>query len=299
MRIHILGTGTPTPSPERFGSAFVAQFGDRNIMVDCGPATTHKMVKAGLWPTQVTDLFFTHHHFDHNVDYPCFLLTRWDQSIGDEEMLRVYGPTLTRDITEGLIGPSGVFAPDWKARVGHPASQRVFVSRGGTLPRKPPEVTAQDIGPGSVIEGDGWTMESAFADHAQPYLDSLAYRLETDEGTVVFTGDTEPCDSVVDLARGADLMFAMCWDDEDYMESHGEGDGVSGARGAAEMASRAGVSRLVLVHSNPRLDEVEAKTRAIGHARELYSGDVMVATELSMVEMTGGGGPPAFPVSAQ
>lgn len=285
MQVHILGTGTPTPSPERFGSAFVARFGDRNLMVDCGPAATHKMVKAGLWPTQVTDLFFTHHHFDHNVDYPCFLLCRWDQSIGDEEMLRVFGPTLTTDITEGLIGPSGVFAPDWKARVGHPASQRVFVNRGGTLPRKPPEVAARDIGPGSVVEGDGWTMEAAYADHAQPFLDSLAYRLETDEGSVVFTGDTEPCDSVVDLARGADLMFAMCWDDEDYMASHGEGDGVSGARGAAKMAERAGVSHLVLVHSQPRLDDDEVKRQAIDHAHEEYSGEVTLATELSVVEV--------------
>jgi ribonuclease Z len=103
---------------------------------------------------------------------------------------------------------------------------------------------------------------------------------------VVFTGDTEPCDSVVQLARGADLMFAMCWDDEDYMESHGEGVGVSGARGAAEMASRAGVSRLVLVHSQPRLDDEEAKSRAIAHAEEIYSGDVMLATELSVVDVT-------------
>ena len=95
MRVHVLGTGTPTPSPDRFGSAFVAEVGDRKVMVDCGPAATHKLVKAGLWPTQVDDLFFTHHHFDHNVDYPCFLLCRWDQSAGDEEVLRVYGPTLT------------------------------------------------------------------------------------------------------------------------------------------------------------------------------------------------------------
>jgi ribonuclease Z len=288
LRVHILGTGTPTPSPDRFGSAFVAQFGNRNLMVDCGPATTHKMVKAGLWPTQVSDLFFTHHHFDHNVDYPCFLLSRWDQSIGEEELLRVYGPDLTTEITQSLIGPSGVFAPDWKARVGHPASQQVFVNRGGTLPRQPPEVLAKDIGPGTVIEGEGWTMESAFADHAQPFLDSLAYRLETDDGSVVFTGDTEPCDSVVELARGADLMFAMCWDDEDYMASHGEGDGVSGARGAAGMAARAEVGRLVLVHSNPRLDEPDARDRAIAHAGEIYSGEVTLASELSVVDMADG-----------
>ncbi len=48
-------------------------------MFYCGPAATHKLVKAGLYPTQVDNLFFTHHHFDHNIDYPCFLLCYWDE----------------------------------------------------------------------------------------------------------------------------------------------------------------------------------------------------------------------------
>jgi ribonuclease BN (tRNA processing enzyme) len=51
------------------------------------------------------------------------------------------------------------------------------------------------------------------------------------------------------------------------------------------MAARAGVSRLVLVHSNPRLEDDEAKNRAIAHAQEFYSGDVTLATELSVVEL--------------
>lgn len=133
-KIHILGAGTPTPTPERFGSAYVVDTGDDLVMFDCGPAATHKLVKSGLFPTQIDHLFFTHHHFDHDADYPCFLLCRWDQSIGKEEVLKVRGPSLTEKITEGLIGEDGVFAHDWKARVGAPVSQRVFENRGGTLP---------------------------------------------------------------------------------------------------------------------------------------------------------------------
>jgi ribonuclease BN (tRNA processing enzyme) len=87
--IVVLGAGTPTPTPSRWGSAFAARVGGEHIMFDCGPAATWKLVKAGIVPTQVDYLFFTHHHFDHDVDYPCFLLTRWDQSIGRENLLRV------------------------------------------------------------------------------------------------------------------------------------------------------------------------------------------------------------------
>ena len=83
-RLYILGAGTPTPTTERFGTSFVLQLDEDFIMIDCGHATTYKLVRAGLWPTQISHLFFTHHHFDHNADYPCFLLCRWDQSTGNE-----------------------------------------------------------------------------------------------------------------------------------------------------------------------------------------------------------------------
>jgi ribonuclease BN (tRNA processing enzyme) len=47
------------------------------------------------------------------------------------------------------------------------------------------------------------------------------------------------------------------------------------------MAARAEVSRLVLVHSNARLDDDDAKNRAIAHAQEAYSGELTLAPELS------------------
>ena len=144
--IHVLGAGTPTPTPTRFGSAFALEIGDEQMMVDCGPAATHKLVKAGLWPTDIDYLFFTHHHFDHDIDYPCFLLCRWDQSTGKENTLQVFGPTLTERITHGILDENeGIFAHDWKARVGHPLSQRIHQNRGGDLPRKPPACNSQPM----------------------------------------------------------------------------------------------------------------------------------------------------------
>ena len=68
-KIYLLGTGTPTPTPTRFGSSHVIKVSDEYLMFDCGPAATHKLVKAGLWPTQIDYLFFSHHHFDHVLTY--------------------------------------------------------------------------------------------------------------------------------------------------------------------------------------------------------------------------------------
>ena len=285
-RIHVLGAGTPTPTPDRFGSSFVVEVAGEQLMVDCGPATTHKLVKAGLWPTNIDYLFFTHHHFDHDVDYPCFLLCRWDQSIGTENRLQVFGPTLTETLTHRLLDEKeGAFAHDWYARVNLPVSQQVFVNRGGTLPRKPPDVLAKDVGPGTVYSGSDWEVTAAPAVHAQPYLDSLAYRLDSAEGSIVFTGDTEPCQPVVDLARDADVMLCMCWDSQEAMEQNQEVRGVCGTAGAAKMAQEAGVKKLVLVHVGPNLAEHGTKEKGIGDVKSAYEGELVFSDELMTIDV--------------
>lgn len=284
-KVHILGAGTPTPTPERFGSAYVVDTGDDLVMFDCGPAATHKLVKSGLFPTQIDHLFFTHHHFDHDADYPCFLLCRWDQSIGQENLLKVRGPALTERITEGLIGEDGVFSHDWKARVNAPTSQTVFENRGGTLPRPPPVVDAVDIEAGDVFETDRWRVRSAHAQHVQPFLDSIAYRIDSDAGDIVITGDTEPCDSVVELARGARALLSMCWDHQATMDMDGEKFGQCGTIGAARMAAEAQVEKLVLVHRGPALESEESAARALADVSAIFDGEVVMADELDVLDL--------------
>jgi len=285
LRLHILGAGTPTPTPTRFGTSYVAEVDGALVMIDCGPATTHKLVKAGLWPTDVDYLFFTHHHFDHVVDYPCFVLARWDQSLGTENQLQVFGPPPTEAVTETLLGENGVYASDWKDRVENPVSHRVFENRGGTLPRPPLRVLARDIGPGKVYSGKGWEVTAVHNMHRRPRLESLAYRLDTASGSIVFAGDTEPFEAVVDLARGADAMLCTCWDDQDKMEAEGESPGQCGTKGAARMAREAGVKTLVLGHMGPRISGREALEKGIGDIRDIYEGNVVVGEELMRLDI--------------
>jgi ribonuclease BN (tRNA processing enzyme) len=283
MEIHLLGSGMPMADAHRHGSSYVVELGDRYIMFDCGPATTHKLVRAGIRPTSVDHLFFTHHHFDHNVDYPCFLLTRWDEVTAERE-LQVFGPTLTEQLTHRLMDEAtGAFAPDWIARINHPLSVNAYVKKGGVLPRKAPVTHATDIGPGSIVDGPDWRVTSTTAVHVQPWLDSLAYRLDTEEGSVVVTGDTAPCDSIIELARDADTMVSLCAFVQDDIEGTPEADAMCGSRDVAVMAQAAGVRRLVLTHQHPSLDRPGETERALRDISRHYDGEVVWGREMMRV----------------
>jgi ribonuclease BN (tRNA processing enzyme) len=288
--VHILGAGTPTPTAHRFGSSFVLQIGDQYLMFDCGPSTTWKLVKAGLFPTQIGYLFFTHHHFDHDVDYPCFLLTRWDQSTGKEKELEVFGPTITEKLTHRLLDEKeGAFAHDWIARINNPASQHVHVRRGGTLPRKPPTVLAKDVGPGRLYVGDDWEVTAAVGQHAEPWLDSLAYRVNTPDGSIVFMGDTRPCPTVLELARGADVLIAACWDDQDRIErfrAEFGSEGMPGTLDAGRFAQSAAAKKLVLVHTGHELARHGDMEKGIGDIAKVYDGQIVFSEELMSFPMT-------------
>jgi ribonuclease Z len=284
-KLYILGAGTPTPTPSRFGTSHVLHLDRQCAMIDCGPASTHKLVKAGLFPTQIDYLFLTHHHFDHTADLPCFLLCRWDQSTGRENRLRVYGPAPTSEITQKLIGPQGAFALDWKARVGAPVSQSVHANRGGTLPRPEPSLDVADVGPGTVLEEDGWRVTATRVHHVEPWLDSLAYRFDWAGGSIVFAGDTGPCGSLDKLAAGADVLVVNCWDHQQTMDDNGEAPGQTGTVDAARMASRAGTRMLILTHTGPQLSRPGQREKGIADIARIYRGEIIFSEELMCVDL--------------
>ncbi len=279
IHFQIICGGTPTPTAERFGTCFLARIEEDALLFDCGPAATWKMVHCGISPTLVTHLFLTHHHFDHNADLPCFVLCRWDQGAGRIPLLRVRGPEPTTHTLEALFGSGGVFQPDIRARIEDPGSQSVFVNRGGTLPRRPPEFDCSDIGEGFTMEEDSWRITAARARHADPWLETLSYKIETRETTLGIISDTQPCPAVSHLMRGVQTLVANCWDIQDAMESSGEWDGQTGTLDAARMAAEAGSDHLILSHMGPNLCRPEVQASALEGMRNLYRGRITFASE--------------------
>jgi ribonuclease Z len=284
-RLFILGSGGPMPGNDRHGESYVLQLGDDRLLFDCGPATTHKLLAMGMHPTQIDNLFFTHHHMDHDIDYPCFLLTRWDSGAGKENRLSVWGPKLTEQLTERILDQEvGAYAHDWIARINHPLSLNAHVLRGGDLPRMPPTLDVTDIGPGYVTKGKNWEVTSAPAEHVQPYLDSLAYRVDSDEGSFVFTGDTHPCDSVRELAKDADVMVMVTVDLQAAIDNSPEGDYMSGTTDTGKLAQEAGVKKLVLVH-NTSWALPGRMEKGIAEIASVYDGEIVFGREMMEVPL--------------
>ena len=284
-RLWLIGSGTPTPTKDRFGTCFVVEIGNELIMIDCGPAATYKMVKAGLYPTRVNHLFFTHHHFDHNADYGCFLVCRWDQAAGKGSDLKVWGPPPTALVTERLVSEHGAFAHDLRARLHHPASQRVFVNRGGVLPRQELSVQVTEIGPNQLVKLPDWSMVSAKAEHVQPWLDCLSYRLDTAEGSIVFSGDTEPCESLSALSSGADVLVLNTWSRTTHMVESGEISAMMGTTSAAEIARQAGAQMLVLTHTGPSICTPDQKEKSLQEMSPIFRGTIVFGEELAKLDL--------------
>ena len=123
--------------------------------------------------------------------------------------------------------------------------------------------------------------------HAQPFLESIAYRIDSDEGSIVFTGDTAPVDSVAELARGADMLVCMCWDTDAAMEAEGLSRGMTGTPSAARLAAHAGVGTLVLTHISPHLDSQSVRENALREAGAFFDGTIVFGKELQTLDVAG------------
>ncbi len=276
LRVVLLGTGTPDPRPHRGGSSTYVGVGDAGIIFDLGPGATRNLAVAGIDPITIDHVFFTHLHFDHSTDYAHFVLSRWDQGAGGGDDLQVLGPAPVARMTERLFGDDGAYGPDLTARISHPMSLQAFRNRGGEMPRARPRLHVRELDVGDVVNQDGWTVRVGHAQHAQPYLTSLAYRLDAEAGSIVISGDTKPLPEIVELAQGAHTLIHMAMEVD---AARGQWPDIysacTTARGAGEIAAAAGVQRLVLVHVVVEADDPAYMDAMITEAQDVFDGEVI------------------------
>lgn len=291
MKIVLLGTGTPAPSLRRQSSGYLFDLrdelgGGEVIVMDHGPGAHHRLLEAGYQATDVTHLFLTHYHYDHVMDYPRLVLTRWDHGGSGAAPLKVFGPPPLRELTDRFIGERGAFAWDIAARVESPASLAVYRARGGGEVRPRPAPELREVSPGDVVEGNGWTVRVGPARHVQPHLDCQAYRLTAGGAAVVYSGDNGGVHApFIEFAAGCDVLIHM----NHFLsgtELNAEYRHMTASHlDVAETARRAGAGMLVLTHLLPQLDRPGVKERMVAEMAAVYDGPIVIGEDLMAVPL--------------
>lgn len=287
MKITLLGTGTPTPSLKRMSAGYLVEVGDAVMLFDFGPGCYHRMMEAGVRAVDVTHVFFTHLHYDHCLDYVRLLMTRWDQGGGKIPELQIFGPKHTRQMTDSIIAPSGLFGPDIQARTELPMSQAVHQARGGSLPRLGPAPIVREVKSGETIVGDNWQVSLRAVLHAQPVLDCYGYRLEHQGKSFVYSGDSGPCKAMTLLAADCDVLVHMCHFISGSELNEEMGKKNMGHLELARLGHESGTKNLVISHVTEQMDVPGVRERILREMGEIYSGNLFFGEDLMQIPVDG------------
>lgn len=236
--LYLLGTGAAVTDPHR--TATMLALADESsghpstLLVDCGGDVVQRLQEAGASVQDIAGLIVTHAHPDHTSGFPLFVERMWLYEHHDE--IPVAGIEAALDQVQRLWDAYASITTGWDI----PAIDYRVV---------PYEKDAR------VWDDTTWTVRCAPVDHGI-YNVGLRFEHKPTGRVAAYSCDTAPCEAVVELAEGADLLVH---------EATGAMDGHSSAADAARAARDAGADRLILVHL-PAGD----KTAALREARNIF-----------------------------
>jgi ribonuclease Z len=200
MRITMLGTGAALPDPDRCHTSILLTLANgRHILLDCGHGATRQLVRVDVNPADVGMVLLTHLHHDHVCELPLFVISSW--MLGRSGALLIHGPAGTNSLVEHLF-EGGAFDADIRARAAYPARQ-------ANIEAIRPHVVEYKAG--LVFQDHDIKVSADAVDHIPPDISPcFGFRIDADGKTVVFSGDTKPCDGITRLAQGADLLIHEC-----------------------------------------------------------------------------------------
>lgn len=255
MKLTVVGCSGSVPGPTSPASSYLIQTSYEgrlfSLLLDCGPGAFGALYRY-LDPQEVDAFGLSHLHPDHCLDLcACYVAGRYSPS-APWPRRPVYGPPgtalrLARAYEVG--GANGSGSEDGTGIAEH------FDYRDWQ--------PSQQIGP--------FTVRTTRVDHPVP---TYAIRVEENVeagGSLVFSGDTGWCESLVELARGVDLLlveatFLARGDLPAHLHLTGQQ--------AAEVGQAAGVGAVVLTHIPPWYDPHQI----LAEARPHFLGPVGLAS---------------------
>jgi ribonuclease Z len=264
------------------------------VLVDVGPGAWETLDLAGVPTGALSAVLLTHFHSDHIGDLGEAITQSW--IAGRAQPLPIYGPPGTARVVEGF---DEAYAQDADARTLHHGEQY--------MPRAAAPAVAHEIALGDAPDADAPVFErdglrvTMFRVHHDPVRPAVGYRFDYKGRAVVVSGDTAKTDSIVEHAKGADVLIhealnrdmmgrvaevatrvgqprlgKMAHDTLNYHTTPVE---------AAELARDAGVHTLVLTHLVPGPRNFLMRHMFLDGVSETFSGEVVLGEDGTRIDL--------------
>jgi ribonuclease BN (tRNA processing enzyme) len=282
-QIVLLGTGTPSPDPDRAGASTAIVVNGTPYLIDFGPGVVRRSAAAyqkgvkGLSVVNLRVAFLTHLHSDHTAGYPDLILTPW--SVGRSHPLQVYGPIGIKAMTENILD---AYREDIKIRLRDKYLLGVQNYADGY------KVHVHEIKPGVIYKDENVTVKAFLVNHGD-VPQAFGYRFETRDRIIVISGDAAPSQSIIDNCNGCDVLIHEAYSMltynsvsakyQEYRRTHH-----TSSRELADIANKAKPGLLILYHrANPGgVGSPNPEEAVIEEIRQTYRGKVVTGHDLDI-----------------
>ena len=153
------------------------------------------------------------------------------------------------------------------------------------MPRKRPEPKVITLYDGQIIESDNWKVTVRKVFHQPNHMDPYAFRIETDEGILVYSGDTGPCEGINDLAKDADMLIHMCYFISGTFTKPDVALASSGHIEAATIAAEQNVKTLIATHFTPQMDAYGVKEKCLAEMADIFKGRIIWGEDMMVIPL--------------
>lgn len=267
MAVQLLGSGGPRVNRDRASTGYLVWLGGQGkILVDAGGGTFLRFGQAGGRLEDLSLIAISHLHPDHVSDLPALL---WLSNLARKEPLPIAGPS------------GGDVTPDFQTFLYRLFDEKAgaFPLLGGTLrgvglgvPLNAMRLDAAKLEPLSVLEQPEIRVAALGVPHGN--VPSLAYKVQTPNGTVVFGSDqTGTNQHFVTFAQGTDILVMH------LMIGAGETSPLHASPSAVGQVARDANARRLIVSHIGQFD-LDA---AVAEVKKTYKGPVVVGADLLCV----------------